>query len=206
MARHIPRIPRFPEPAATGSVTVQVSPAEAYRVISDPVTMAGFAEEAYRARWVDGATGPAVGHTFRGHNRNGLRRWVTACRVTDAEPNLRFAYEVKTLPFGIPISRWQYDIAPHRSGGCLITETNWLRVPLWFIPMAITVTGVINRIGTNNAHIGTTLQRLKHHLETTATSASTASTAATPTSPTSPTTAATRATRATDSARRPASH
>lgn len=159
------RIPRFPEPAATGSVTVRVSPAEAYRVVSDPVTMAGFAEEAYRARWVDGATGPAVGATFHGHNRNGVRRWVTACRVTDAEPDRQFAYEVRTIPLGIPISRWQYDIAPHRDGGCLITETNWLRAPLWFIPVAITVTGVFNRVGANSAHIGTTLQRLKLHLD-----------------------------------------
>ncbi|MFJ9851556.1 SRPBCC family protein [Streptomyces sp. NPDC101150] len=159
----LPRIPRFPDPAATGTVTIRATPAEAYRVISDPPRMTRLAEEAHRARWLGGATAPAVGACFRGHNRNGRRRWVTNCRITDADPGRRFAYEV-TAPLRIPISRWQYDIAP-AAEGCTVTETNWLRVPLWFIPFAILITGVSDRIGTNNAHIGTTLRRLKRHLE-----------------------------------------
>ncbi|WKX68631.1 hypothetical protein [Streptomyces sp. XD-27] len=38
-------------------------------------------------------------------------------------------------------------------------------MPLQFIPSAILITSVSNRIGVNNANIGTTLQRLKYHLE-----------------------------------------
>ncbi|MFG2290549.1 SRPBCC family protein [Streptomyces sp. NPDC048595] len=157
------RIPRFPDPAASGTVTVEATPAEAYRVVSDPLVMVRLGEEAHRARWLGGATAPAVGARFRGHNRNGSRRWYTDCRITDAEPGRRFAYEV-TAPLGIPISRWQYDIAP-AAQGCTVTETNWLRVPLWFIPIAVLVTGVSDRIGANDTHIGSTLQRLKRHLE-----------------------------------------
>lgn len=157
-------IPRFPEPAATGTVTVRAAPADAYRIISDPPVMVRFAEEAHRARWLDGATGPAVGARFQGCNRNGLHRWVTTCRVTDAETDRRFAYEVSASPLRIPISRWQYDIEP-TAEGCTITETNWLRIPLWFIPFAIAITGVLDRIGANGAHIATTLERLKGHLE-----------------------------------------
>ncbi|MGI5350536.1 SRPBCC family protein [Streptomyces sp. CA-250714] len=159
----LPRIPRFPDPAATGTVFIRAAPADAYRVVSDPPVMIRLGEEAHRVRWLDGATAPAVGARFRGHNRNGFRRWVTNCRVTDADPHRCFAYEV-TAPLGVRISRWQYDIAPTPQG-CAVTETNWLRVPLWFIPFAILITGVIDRIGTNNANIGTTLQRLKRHLE-----------------------------------------
>ncbi|TJZ44478.1 SRPBCC family protein [Streptomyces piniterrae] len=157
------RIPRFPEPAATGTVTIRATPAEAYRIISDPPVMIRFAEEAHRARWLRDATAPAVGARFRGYNRNGLRRWTTTCRVTDATPGRRFAYEV-TAPLGIPISRWQYDIEPSGEG-CTVTETNWLRVPAWFIPFAILITGVFDRMGTNDTNIDTTLQRLKAHLE-----------------------------------------
>ncbi|AJT67464.1 hypothetical protein T261_5848 [Streptomyces lydicus] len=157
------RIPRFPEPAATGTVTIRATPADAYRVVSDPPVMIRLAEEAHRARWLGGATVAAVGARFRGHNRNGLRRWVTTCRITDADPGRRFAYEV-TAALGVPVSRWQYDIAP-TAEGCTVTETNWLRVPLWFIPFAVLITGVSDRIGINNANIGTTLQRLKQHLE-----------------------------------------
>ncbi|UKY47559.1 SRPBCC family protein [Streptomyces inhibens] len=158
------RIPRFPDAAATGTVTIRVSPAEAYRIISDPPVMIGFAEEVHRARWLGGAKVAAVGARFRGYNRNGLRRWVTNCRVTDADPGRRFAYEV-VAPLKIPISRWQYDIEP-TAEGCAVTETNWLRVPLWFIPFAMLITGVFDRIGTNDANISTTLHRLKAHLET----------------------------------------
>ncbi|MCZ4095050.1 SRPBCC family protein [Streptomyces sp. SID13666] len=157
------RIPRFPEAAATGTVTIRVPPTEAYRIISDPPVMIRFAEEAHRARWLNGAGTPAVGARFQGYNRNGLRRWATTCRITDADPARRFAYEV-TAPLRIPISRWQYDIEPSAEG-CTVTETNWLRVPLWFIPFAIVITGVFDRIGANNSNITTTLQRLKAHLE-----------------------------------------
>ncbi|WP_051797409.1 SRPBCC family protein [Streptomyces sp. NRRL S-337] len=157
------RIPRFPDPAARGAVAIRATPADAYRVVSDPPVMIRLAEEAHRAHWLGGATAPAVGARFRGHNRNGLRRWVTTCRITDADPGRRFAYEV-TAPLGVPISRWQYDIAP-TAKGCTVTETTWTRVPLWFIPLAILITGVFDRIGVNHTHIGTTLQRLKHHLE-----------------------------------------
>ncbi|MEU9112420.1 SRPBCC family protein [Streptomyces sp. NPDC048483] len=157
------RIPRFPDPAATGTVTIRTTPADAYRVVGDPPAVIRLAEEAHRARWLGGATAAAVGARFRGHNRNGIRRWVTNCRITDADPGRCFAYEV-TAPLGIPISRWQYDIAP-TAEGCTVTETNWLRVPLWFIPFAIMITGVFDRPGANNTNIDTTLQRLKRHLE-----------------------------------------
>ncbi|MGW9046997.1 SRPBCC family protein [Streptomyces lydicus] len=72
------------------------------------------------------------GARFRGHNRNGLRRWVTTSRITDADPGRRFAYEV-TAPLGVPVSRWQYDIAPSAKG-CTVTETTWTRGPCGSFP------------------------------------------------------------------------
>ncbi|GAU65831.1 hypothetical protein SSP35_02_01980 [Streptomyces sp. NBRC 110611] len=157
-------IPRFPEPAATGTVAIRATPAQAYAVISDPTAMVRFAEEAYRARWLDGATRAAVGARFQGWNRNGRRRWATRCRITDADPARRFAYEVTATPLAVPISRWQYDITPTEEG-CTVTETNWMRVPLWFIPVAVLITGVRDRMGANGTYISTTLDRLKAHLE-----------------------------------------
>lgn len=158
-------IPRFPEPAAMGTVAIGAEPDEAYRVISDPPSMALLAEETYSAHWLDGVTVPAVGARFRGYNRNGPRRWSTTCSITDADPGRRFAYEV-TAPFKVPISRWQYDIEP-TADGCTVTETNWLRVPAWLLPITIALTGVANRMGANDANIATTLRRLKAYLETT---------------------------------------
>lgn len=162
--RRISRIPRFPEPAATHTVAISATPRSVYGVVSDPPAMIRFAEEAHRARWLDGADVARVGARFRGYNRNGVRRWVTECRVTDADPGRRFAYEVTASPLRVPISRWQYDIEATPEG-CSVTETNWLRVPLWFVPFGMLISGVVDRMGANDANITTTLHRLKAHLE-----------------------------------------
>ena len=154
---------RSSEPLATGQVTIKADPAEVYRLISDPTVMVNFAEEVFRVRWLGGADKPAVGVKFRGSNRNGWRRWVTTCRITDAAPGERFAYEVRT-PFLVPIARWQFDLRPD-GDGCTVTETSWLRVPTWFIPFAILITGEPDRAGTNQSNIATTLNRLKDHVE-----------------------------------------
>ncbi|WP_019634774.1 SRPBCC family protein [Actinomadura atramentaria] len=150
-------------PLATGRVAIDAAPSAAYAVVSDPPLMASFAEEAFRAEWLGGIPGPAVGARFRGHNRNGRRRWSTVCTVTHAEPGRRFGYDVDTA-FGLPISHWRYDVEP-AGDGCVVTERVWLRVPLWFIPLAMLITGVVNRPGANKRNIATTLDRLKTHLE-----------------------------------------
>lgn len=150
-------------PLATGHVTIDAPPAEVYRLVSDPAVMVAFAEEVVKVRWRGRASSAAVGVRFSGANRNGWRRWVTICTITEAVPGRRFAYEVET-PFKVPISRWEYDIEPD-GAGCRVTESSWLRVPRWFVPMAIMITGEPDRAGTNTANIATTLARLKAHVE-----------------------------------------
>lgn len=152
-------------PLAAGAVTIEVPPAAAYRLVSDPIRMADLAEEFYRARWIRGATGAAVGNWFSGANRNGRRRWWTHSQITDAEPGRRFAYHVRT-PFFVPISRWEYEITPEPTG-CRVTVRNWLRMPRWFRPVANAITGERDRAASNDAHIATTLHRLKAHAEST---------------------------------------
>ncbi|ANN18412.1 polyketide cyclase [Amycolatopsis orientalis] len=153
----------YTEPLATGEVSIDAPPETVYRLISDPVAMAECAEELRKARWIRGATEAAVGNWFSGSNRNGLRRWVTHAEIIEAEPGRRFAYRVRT-PFFVPISRWEYEIRPEGDGS-RVTVTNWLRVPPWFIPLAILITGQSDRAGTNRANIATTLERVKARLE-----------------------------------------
>ncbi|MQY02019.1 SRPBCC family protein [Actinomadura macrotermitis] len=150
---------------AAKSITVDAPADELFELVSDPVTMAGFAEEAMAARWLDGATRAALGARFVGFNRNGWRRWQTHCRIIALEQGRRFAYDVSVPVLKVPISRWQYKIEPAGDGTCIVTESNWARVPVWFIPFAMLVTGVINRPGHNAANIATTLERLKAHAE-----------------------------------------
>jgi hypothetical protein len=151
------------KPIATGQVSINGTAGEVYRLVSDPTVMVGFAEELVRVRWLGKTKGPAVGARFRGSNRYGWHRWITTSTITEAEPGQRFVYEVRT-PFMVPISRWEFDVAD-TGDGVLVTVSSWLRMPNWFIPIAIMITGRADRPGVNSSNIATTLRRLKEHVE-----------------------------------------
>jgi hypothetical protein len=150
-------------PSATGQITVNAAPDRVYALISDVTTMSAFAEETTRNTLLGDAPSASVGARFRGSNKRGLRRWSTLATVTDADPGTRFAFDVTSL--GIPVSRWQYDIAPAEDG-CVVTESTWDRRPSWFHGIAWLATGVTDRVAVNTANIAKTLARLKATAET----------------------------------------
>jgi uncharacterized protein YndB with AHSA1/START domain len=150
------------EPTARGQVVIDAPVSDVWACVSDPVLMAGFASELVSCKWLSSGA-PEVGARFSGSNRNGWRRWTTTCTVVECEPGLRFAYTVRT-PFKTLISRWEYEVSSVPEG-CLVTETNWLQVPPWFIPFAIMITGEPDRVGVNKANIASTLANLKRHVE-----------------------------------------
>lgn len=153
------------EPTATGQITIDASPRVVYELISDPVAMVELGEETTGVRWVKGASAATVGARFTGANKHGVRRWSTTSVVTDADQDRRFAFDVSV--FGIPVSRWQYDIEP-AGDGCTVVESTWSRVPTWFVPVTQVATGVrgrADRAARNTANIATTLRRLKDRVE-----------------------------------------
>lgn len=153
-----------PNPSATSTVEIKASPATVYALITDLDAMSEIAEETAAMRWSKG-TAAAPGAVFKGTNRNGWRRWTTKCTITDAKPGETFAFNVSHT--GVPVSRWQYDIAP-AGEGCSVTESTWDRRPGWYKTPAGLVTGIMNRAGANSDHIQATLQRLKARAEATA--------------------------------------
>lgn len=155
-------MPSTEEPSATGTVEIAAAPEAVYALITDLGVMSELAEETTVMRWRDCGPAATPGAIFRGTNRNGWRRWTTKCRVTDAEPGQRFAFNVSHT--GVPISRWQYDLVAS-SGGCTVTESTWDRRPGWYKAPAGLVTGIMNRAGANADHIEATLQRLKARAE-----------------------------------------
>lgn len=72
--------------------------------------------------WANGATGPAMGATFTGKNRNGFRKWTTTATVVACEPGQVFEIAVSTGR--LPVARWRYEFEPTPEG-CLVTES-WL--------------------------------------------------------------------------------
>jgi Polyketide cyclase / dehydrase and lipid transport len=148
--------------SAQADVSINADPETVYHLITDLPTLASLAEEAEAMEWRKGdAVRP--GAVFKGHNRNGTRRWTTACTVTDAEPGRTFAFDVKTAVV-VPVSHWRYDIEPV-DGGCKVTERTWDRRPGWIRKPARLTTGVKDRTAANAAHIKATLQRLKEKAE-----------------------------------------
>jgi hypothetical protein len=100
------------------SVTVAMdAPAQkVWDLVADIRNTGKFSPETFEAEWLDGATGPALGATFRGHvkrNEIGPIYWTT-CRVTACEPGSEFSFEV--LIGDRPVNNWHYLFTPVQSG------------------------------------------------------------------------------------------
>src|SRR5688572_6937023 len=88
----------------SGSATVHISapPRVVWDLLTDVTRMGEWSPETRRAEWLGGATGPAVGVRFRGHNRRGLfQRWSTRPRikVCDVEREFTFVLGYKDKDF-----------------------------------------------------------------------------------------------------------
>jgi hypothetical protein len=134
------------------------TPIVVWSMISDITRMGEWSPEALGGVWLDGATGPAVGARFRGRNQNGWRKWGAKCRVTDATPGQRFAFEVTYGPYHV--ASWAYDIAALPSGGTRVTETWHDRRGIVPRFVGVGITGVRDRVEANRAGMVITLQRL----------------------------------------------
>jgi len=82
-----------------------------YDIVTDVGSTGRLSPECTGGRWLDGATGPAVGARFRGSNRRGWVRWSTTNEVVAAEPGRHFAFETKQS--GV---RWGYRFEPDGDG------------------------------------------------------------------------------------------
>lgn len=107
------------------SVTVPMAaPAkEVWDLVADIRNTGKFSPETFEAEWLDGATGPALGATFRGHvkrNEIGPVYWTT-CRVTACDPGKEFGFEV--LLGGKPVNNWHYRFDAAADGGTDVTES-----------------------------------------------------------------------------------
>lgn len=151
----------MPAPTATGSIEIDTTPAAVYKIVSDPNELVSVSEETTKIVHRRSRVG-VVGARFVGINRRGFHLWPTFSKVTDADVGRRFAFEVSE--FGIPVSRWQYDIEP-TPAGCRVVESTWDRRPRWFATATVPFTGVKDRPTVNDANIATTLSRLKDRLE-----------------------------------------
>lgn len=104
------------------TVHMDATPAEVWALVSDVTQIGRYSPETFEAEWLDGATGPAVGATFRGHvkrNQKGPTYW-SKCFVTVCEPGEEFTFGVGSP--GKAMITWGYRLKPGTDGGTDVTE------------------------------------------------------------------------------------
>lgn len=152
-----------------GDVAVQAeisAPAELiYDLVADMPGMGRWSPECERVEWTGGATGPAVGATFTGHNRNGRRHWSTHGTVTVAERGREFTFEVRSV-LNLPVSRWSYRFEPSPGNVCLVVESTEDRRGSLVKTLGRIATGISDRGERNRQTMTTTLERLRVAAET----------------------------------------
>lgn len=136
-----------------------------WRLVSDVTRMGEWSPVCYRCEWIDGATGPAVGARFKGHNRQGLARWSTTCEVTASEPGRVFEFRTVDGTFAIgfrerEMTRWRYELEPDGIGTKVTESYELVAFPPLLRPGAFFL-----RRQDREGGMRTTLERLKAEAE-----------------------------------------
>ncbi len=97
---------------------VEASPEQVWDLVSDIGLMPELSTELQSVEWLDGAAGPAVGHTFRGHNAHqAIGEWTTTSHVIECEAPRVFAWAVQDPDR--PIAVWRFTLRPEGAGTVL---------------------------------------------------------------------------------------
>jgi uncharacterized protein YndB with AHSA1/START domain len=102
-------------PAVTAEVYIEAPPERVWDLVSDIFVMPGLSSELQEVAWLDGATGPAVGHRFTGRNAHPeVGEWETVSTVTECDQPHRFAWAVGDP--GHPSATWRFTLRPDGAG------------------------------------------------------------------------------------------
>jgi uncharacterized protein YndB with AHSA1/START domain len=147
-----------------GSITVHMdAPADRiWELVSDVTKIGRYSPETFEAKWVEPATGPAVGAKFRGHvkrNGKGPIYWKT-CTITACDPGREFAFGVGDG--AVPLNVWRYTLTP-AGDGTDVTESFQLK-PNFGLRLYWALMGW-SRGRTNCNGMQTTLERIKADVE-----------------------------------------
>ena len=117
------------------SLVIDAAPEVLYDLVADVTLTPKLSPEVVSCRWLDGATGPAVGARFEATNKAGRGpAWKNFPVVTAADPGREFAF-ARTERFSGTVS-WRYRFQPEGTG-TLVTESYEVTQPVssvgWFI-------------------------------------------------------------------------
>ena len=117
------------------SLHMRAHPDRIYALVADVTRTPEFSPELIECRWLDGATGPAVGARFKARNKVPNRpAFSNKPVVTITEPGRTFAFS-RTELFGGTVE-WRYEFTS-QGDGTLVTESYRVIKPVsrigWFI-------------------------------------------------------------------------
>jgi hypothetical protein len=101
---------------------ITASAEELWSLVSDLPRMGEWSPENEGGSWNKGTTGPGMGATFTGRNRNGRRKWSTTVTVVACDPG--HVFEIAITTGRMPVARWRYEFET-TTDGCRVTES-WL--------------------------------------------------------------------------------
>jgi ligand-binding SRPBCC domain-containing protein len=105
-------------PVAAVQIRIAAPPERVWDLVSEIALMAELSSELQEVAWLDGATGPAVGHRFTGRNAHpAMGEWETVSTVTECDPPYRFAWAVGDPAH--PAATWRFTLKPDREGTLL---------------------------------------------------------------------------------------
>lgn len=111
-------------PTAEATVHVAAPAERVWALVSDIHLIASLSGELQEVEWLDGAAGPAVGATFRGHNQHpAAGTWTTVSHVVECDAPRVFAWAVQDPAH--PTASWRFELAP-RDGGTQLRQ--WVRM------------------------------------------------------------------------------
>lgn len=141
---------------------IAADPADVYAAIADVRRMGEWSAECHSCEWTGESTGPRVGATFDGHNRNGDREWTTQCTVIDAQPGRSFAFECRM--YDVHYATWGYRIEPVDTGSRVTEWSDDLRAES-ALEFSKKISGVADRAARNQETVSGTLDNLAAALE-----------------------------------------
>ncbi|MFD7665107.1 SRPBCC family protein [Streptomyces sp. NPDC059788] len=111
-------------PTAEVARWIDAPPDAVWELVRDIRLMPGLSAELRSVRWLDGATGPALGARFEGWSGHpSLGEWRTTSYVVEYEPPRTFAWAVEDPEN--PAATWRFTLEA-RDGGTTLRQ--WVRL------------------------------------------------------------------------------
>ena len=111
-------------PSVEVTTWIDAPPERVWQLVSDIGLMPAMSDELQSVAWLDGATGPALGARFSGHNRHdAMGEWSTTSYVVRYEPPTAFAWAVSDPEH--PSATWRFTVAPDNGG---TTLSQWVQM------------------------------------------------------------------------------